>query len=510
MPQPPAHRARARRAARARCPATWSRQPWDRDEVHQVFDALEFRVLRDRLYATVDHGRAGGRARASRSTARCSARGELARLARATHAPAAGRTGVHIVRHWGAGTGDVAGVALATADGERRAWFDPAELDPTDEQAFAAWLADPERPKALHDAKGPMLALRRARLDRCAGVTSDTALSAYLARPDQRSYDLADLALRYLKRELRAEDDGPGRPAHLRCARPRGRDRGGRGRHACARAPSSSSRTALDTDLEAMARRPCCATWSCRWSRCSPRWSAPASPSTPTTWARSRRTSAAAVKDAADEAFAVIGKEINLGSPKQLQVVLFDELGMPKTKRTKTGYTTDADALQALFAETAHPFLSALLSHRDVDPAQEHRRGPAQVRRRRRAHPHHVQPDDRGHRPAVVDRAQPAEHPDPHRGGPAHPARRSSSATGYESLHDRRLQPDRDADHGPPVGGRRPDRGVPVGRGPARLHRRRGSSGSRRPTSRSSSAPRSRRCPTAWPTACRRSACPGS
>ena len=40
-----------------------------------------------------------------------------------------------------------------------------------------------------------------------------------------------------------------------------------------------------------------------------------------------------------------IGKEINLGSPKQLQVVLFDELGMPKTKRTKTGYTTDADAL---------------------------------------------------------------------------------------------------------------------------------------------------------------------
>jgi DNA polymerase-1 len=70
-------------------------------------------------------------------------------------------------------------------------------------------------------------------------------------------------------------------------------------------------------------------------------------------------------KDAADEAFAVIGKEINLGSPKQLQVVLFDELGMPKTKRTKTGYTTDADALQALFAETAHPFLSALLKHRD-------------------------------------------------------------------------------------------------------------------------------------------------
>ena len=72
------------------------------------------------------------------------------------------------------------------------------------------------------------------------------------------------------------------------------------------------------------------------------------------------------VKRAADEAFGVIGKEINLGSPKQLQVVLFDELGMPKTKRTKTGYTTDADALQALYVKTEHPFLLALLRHRDV------------------------------------------------------------------------------------------------------------------------------------------------
>ena len=75
---------------------------------------------------------------------------------------------------------------------------------------------------------------------------------------------------------------------------------------------------------------------------------------------------AAEVRQAADEAYAVIGKEINLGSPKQLQVVLFDELDMPKTKRTKTGYTTDADALQQLYVKTEHPFLLHLLRHRDV------------------------------------------------------------------------------------------------------------------------------------------------
>src|SRR5690606_18655137 len=65
---------------------------------------------------------------------------------------------------------------------------------------------------------------------------------------------------------------------------------------------------------------------------------------------------ASRAQEAADAAYAAIGgKEINLGSPKQLQVVLFDELGMPKTKRTKTGYTTDADALQQLSATTGQP-----------------------------------------------------------------------------------------------------------------------------------------------------------
>ena len=75
---------------------------------------------------------------------------------------------------------------------------------------------------------------------------------------------------------------------------------------------------------------------------------------------------ATGIREAADAAYAVIGKQINLGSPKQLQVVLFDELGMPKTKKTKTGYTTDADALQTLFDKTGHPFLEHLLTHRDV------------------------------------------------------------------------------------------------------------------------------------------------
>jgi DNA polymerase-1 len=74
----------------------------------------------------------------------------------------------------------------------------------------------------------------------------------------------------------------------------------------------------------------------------------------------------ATVTQAADEAYRVLGKQINLGSPKQLQVVLFDELGMPKTRKTRTGYTTDAEALQQLYVRTEHPFLAQMLIHRDA------------------------------------------------------------------------------------------------------------------------------------------------
>lgn len=66
------------------------------------------------------------------------------------------------------------------------------------------------------------------------------------------------------------------------------------------------------------------------------------------------------------EAFAAIGREVNLGSPKQLQTVLFEDLQMPKTRATKTGYTTDAKALQELQVSNPHPFLDALLAHRDT------------------------------------------------------------------------------------------------------------------------------------------------
>ena len=259
-----------------------------------------------------------------------------------------------------------AGVLEAVADSTTAA----AEVTPDDDAAVAAWLADPERPKVLHDAKGPMLALA-ARGWRLEGLQSDTALAAYLVRPDQRSYDLSDLTLRYLKRELKqgGGDDGQLSLDSLDAGLDSGLEGTG---DSAARTAMLHARAVLDlaealdgavaehggTELLAKVELPLVHLL-----------------------ARMETTGIAVdtdnlesleshfgdeVRAAADAAYAVIGKEINLGSPKQLQVVLFDELAMPKTKRTKTGYTTDADALQALYVKTEHPFLLHLLRHRDV------------------------------------------------------------------------------------------------------------------------------------------------
>ena len=73
------------------------------------------------------------------------------------------------------------------------------------------------------------------------------------------------------------------------------------------------------------------------------------------------------VDKAQQSAFAAIGgQEVNLASPKQLQLVLFDTLEMPKTRKTKTGYSTDADSLADLLEKTDHAFLHNLMAFRDA------------------------------------------------------------------------------------------------------------------------------------------------
>jgi len=331
-------------------------RPWDRHEVHTLFDGLEFRVLRDRLFETLESEEEVDGSGFDLQTTRLEpghVRGWLDEHARAD------RVGVEVRGSWRAGTGDVRAVALAAGDGNA-AWVDAAELSPDDDAALADWFADRTAAKVMHDAKGPLLALA-ARGWQLKGLVSDTALAAYLVRPDQRSYDLADLTVRYLKRELKQEAADEGQLAFDTLDD-----------HTAADTAMLHARAVLDlaevldAQVEEHGGSRLLAEVELPLVRCLARMEQTGIAVDLDHLEGLEALFAGEVKRAADEAFAVIGKEINLGSPKQLQVVLFDELGMPKTKRTKTGYTTDADALQALFEKTEHPFLQHLLRHRDV------------------------------------------------------------------------------------------------------------------------------------------------
>lgn len=268
--------------------------------------------------------------------------------------------GVSVRGSWGSGTGRVTGVAFALADG-RAAYVDVETMTLDDDKALAAWLADETRPKVLHNVKGQLLALA-AQGWPLEGVVEDSALSAYLVAPDQRSYDLADLSLRYLHRELaQAGDEDQG----MLFAEDDADD-------GIARSAMVQARAALDLSAELSDQVEKAGGRSLLTDVEMPLVGV---------LAEMEQTGIAVdvehlegleahfgdlVREEAEAAYAVIGREINLGSPKQLQVVLFEELGMPKTKRTKTGYTTDADALQKLAATDPHPFLLHLLRHREV------------------------------------------------------------------------------------------------------------------------------------------------
>ncbi len=333
---------------------------WDREAVHQVFDTLEFRVLRDRLYQYLEAVEPEAEAGFD-LTARLLRTGEVAGWL-AEHAVPGTPVGVAVAGQFGRGTGTLSGVAVATADGAA-AWFDPSTVDSVDDAAVAGWLADPERPKVLHDGKPALLAFAE-RGWALHGIATDTALAAYLARPDQRSYDLTDLALRYLQRELRMDtpDDGQLALDGLGDTEEAERNLMLRARATLDLADAIGAELSRDGDearrllrevelplvyvLAGMER---------------------AGIAADTHYLSDLEAHfAGEVKAAAQAAYEVVGREFNLGSPKQLQEILFTELGLPKTKRIKTGYTTDADALAGLFVQTAHPVLEHLLRHRDV------------------------------------------------------------------------------------------------------------------------------------------------
>ncbi|MGW7046255.1 DNA polymerase I [Streptomyces avermitilis] len=339
--------------------AALERAPYDRTAVAMVLDTLEIRnpSLRERLLAVDPGGEEAEEVPVAAGVAvdgTVLGAGELKPWL-AEHGTTV--LGLATVDSWALGAGAVAEVALAAADGAA-AWFDPSQLDEADENAFATWLADPAKPKVLHNAKGVMRVFAEHGWT-VEGVSMDTALAAYLVKPGRRSFALDALSLEYLGRELEPAATADGQLAF-------GADEG-----AEADALMVQARAILDLGaafgerLKEVGAADLLRDMELPTSALLARLERHGIAADKAHLEAMEQMFAGAVQQAVKEAHAAAGHEFNLGSPKQLQEVLFGELGLPRTKKTKTGYTTDADALAWLAAQTDNELPVIMLRHRE-------------------------------------------------------------------------------------------------------------------------------------------------
>ncbi len=327
---------------------------FDRAAVHELFDTLEFQVLRERLFAIF--------ADAAETPDTAELDITLSEQSPAEWLAAHGQqeTALTVIGSWGRGTGSVDAFVVAAADADPL-WIDAGAVD----DAVRTWLADPAAPKVMHDAKGPLLAIK-AQGWGFDGLAMDTALGAYLVLPGQRSFDLRDLAARFCRLDLATGEDDSGQltlgdfDAELR--------RVPRARETQALLPLAEALRAQLLEREQLellddVELPTLLVLA-EMERDGIAVDAPYLADLETQYA-------ASVRDAEDAAWALAGRQFNLGSPKQLQEILFSERNLPKTKKIKTGYTTDAEALVKLYAETADPLLETILRFRDVSKLRQ-------------------------------------------------------------------------------------------------------------------------------------------
>ncbi len=314
--------------------------PIDPQAVRDIFARLEFRTLLPRVFEAVG---AGEVADDPASVVVLPVPVEVSAADLATWATAQeGEVAVRLTTQGGA----PARIGVATLTELREAAWD--EVAP---EALRAWLGS-AKPKVLHDAKPQVKALLRQGI-RFGGLAYDTSLAGWLLRPSFPDKTLADLVERYLGEKLPVADPSqlvpetegatPSQEAWfaLRVAEALREDIPESVATVLDEIELPTLLTLADMEIAGVAvSHEVLSTFSGEL--------------------------AARADVLAQEAFSVVGREFNLGSPKQLQEVLFEDLQLPKTRKTKTGYSTDAAVLADLQESHPHPFLSLLLQHREA------------------------------------------------------------------------------------------------------------------------------------------------
>ncbi|MCX8453969.1 DNA polymerase I [Paenarthrobacter ureafaciens] len=328
----------------------------DRQAIEELFEELEFRTLRTRLFDLYGDDTAG----AAPDTIEAPEFTTLTDAAALEEFFAAGsgvRSALAIQQVPGRIGEDAAAVAVVRNNGA--AFIELTSLDAAAESVLATWLQDPEEAKVVHEFKAALKALHNRGLG-LEGVVDDTSISGYLIQPDRRSYDLAELAQVHLKITL-----GP-------AAAPSGQlelDLAGDQAAAAALVQHAAVVHALSKHFEKeLAERKADAlltTLELPVARVLAQMELTGIYVSMDRMNEQLADLTKVIENAQEQAFAAIGHEVNLGSPKQLQTVLFEELGLPKTKKIKSGYTTDAASLKALLEKTGHEFLVQLMAHRE-------------------------------------------------------------------------------------------------------------------------------------------------
>jgi DNA polymerase-1 len=325
-------------------PADLARKPMDVDAVSEIFGRLQFKALLERLLkiegVTDETQLTGGGATTSDvPPVRTPTGPDLDAWLTAQSSKGSLPLGVRIATH----SGGIDGVGIASE--KDSAWV------PWGDSALSAWLAS-DAPKHVWDSKrqGKVLALAGVEL---AGVDLDPALQAWLLRPSQRSETLSSLVYYYLGENLPQPDPNQLVPETE------------------ALSPASEAWYVRRLAVELAARLDAGSISVLHdievplgpvLGRMEAQGVTVAAP----VLAELNERLGTQAAEIAAKAYAEIGREVNLGSPKQLQEVLFDQLGMPKTRSNKTGFSTDAQSLADLQDLAPHPFLELLLQHRDA------------------------------------------------------------------------------------------------------------------------------------------------
>ncbi|MBP2386505.1 DNA polymerase-1 [Paeniglutamicibacter kerguelensis] len=328
----------------------------NREAVEELFDALQFNTLRKRLFDLF-----GDEPEDAREEVEIAEHAMLASAAEihdwfAKHG--AQLLGMHAATVPASGSLDVVGLAFASVDAN--AYVSLEEIDADAEQSLAKVLSSGNYAKAVHDYKGTYKLLKNRGLE-LAGVADDTMITAYLIQPDRRSHDLPDIAQVHLKMSLETTEAPANGQLTLDLEGPDLATPAVRAAHVVRELSQHLAGMLVERGGDSLLKEL----------------------EMPLSHVLAQMEMAGIAIDAAKldelysdftmtidlataEAFAAIGHEVNLSSPKQLQVVLFEELDLPKTKKIKTGFTTDAESLQDLLVKTGHPFLVALMAYRDA------------------------------------------------------------------------------------------------------------------------------------------------